>query len=252
MEKKKAEFNFLRKIWHLLGLVIPLGLFLDVFAGFGDYEHATRAIIVTILAFSLVVLALLEFFRFRYEGFSDLFWKIFGPLMKEGERENLNATLPYFIANLVVILLFPPELAVLSLSFLVIGDPFAAFMGSKYGKHRLYNGKSVEGIVAFILSSSVFGLVLVVLFSVFSSDTRFGFWLESGGVNCLFLIVLFLGSLIAGATEFFSGTTWKGLLDDNLLIPIISCFSMGVLASLLMDISWNEILFSVGELYKTS
>jgi hypothetical protein len=36
----------------------------------------------------------------------------------------------------LVIFLFPPEIAVLSLAFLVIGDPFAAFIGANYGKNR--------------------------------------------------------------------------------------------------------------------
>lgn len=249
MESKKHKFNFLRKGWHLLGLFIPLGLFLDVFEGSFGWEHATRAIIVTVLFVSLIILAILEILRFKSEKFSKFFWMIFGPLMKEGEREYMNATVPYFTANLVVILFFPAELAVLSLAFLVIGDPFAAYIGSNYGKHRLYNGKSVEGILAFIISASLFGLGLVVLFSSLEHHTPYSFLGSDGNFQISSIVILLIGTVIAGVTEFFSGTTWKGFLDDNLLIPIVSCLVMAISGIIFFSIDSGEIFFKVTDLY---
>lgn len=249
-QEKKQNFNFLRKIWHLLGLIIPLALFFDVFDGSLGLQYATRAIIVVGLFIALVVLVILEFFRFRFEGFSEFFWKVFGPLMKEGERESLNATVPYFIANLIVVLFFPAELAVLSLSFLVIGDPTAAFIGSHYGRHRLYNGKSIEGILAFILSSTLFGLILIWMFPVFKPDTLYGLIDGRGNFNISIFVLLFLGSLTAGITEFFSGTTWKGLLDDNLLIPIVSCFVMGMISIYYLGFPVETVFFDPGLLFQ--
>lgn len=54
--------------------------------------------------------------------------------------------------------------------FLVIGDPTAAWVGTFYGKHRFSNGKSVEGIVAFIVVCSVVGFVFMYLSE--TSDKR--------------------------------------------------------------------------------
>ncbi|MCC5813681.1 MAG: dolichol kinase [Leptospira sp.] len=232
-----------------MGLIIPLALFLDAFEGSFGLLYSTRAIIVTALAVSLVVLAILEFFRFRFEGFSKFFWMIFGPLMKEGEREYMNATVPYFTANLIVILFFPAELAVLSLAFLVIGDPFAAYIGSNYGKHRLYNGKSIEGIIAFIISASLFGLGLIYLFSFYSPGTAYSLLDDGGGVQVSAIAILMIGTIVAGITEFFSGTTWKGFLDDNLLIPIVSCFVMAMSAILIFGIESNSVFFPISEIF---
>lgn len=252
MKAKNTKFNFLRKGWHLLGLFIPVAVFLDVFNGTYNLYHATRVIIVICLGVSLVGLVILEILRFRYEGFSRFFWMILGPLMKESEREYMNATIPYFLANFIVILLFPAELAVLSLAFLVIGDPIAAYIGSNYGKHRLYNGKSWEGIFAFIMSASAFGFILLWIFSIYQPGTHYSLFYGDGSLNFAAIAILLVGAVSAGITEFFSGTSWKGFLDDNLLIPIVSAFVMGMLMILILGISSQEIFFDLKELFLTT
>ncbi|WCL48026.1 dolichol kinase [Leptospira sp. GIMC2001] len=240
---QKSEFNFLRKGWHLLGLFIPLALYIDLFDGTFDKLHATRMIIVIGLIISLILLVLLEYLRFKSQAFSELFWKIFGAIMKEGERKNMNATIPYFTANMFVILLFPPELAILSLAFLVIGDPFAAYIGSNYGKNRFYNGKSLEGIIAFIISASIFGLMLILVYSIHHPETPYSFFGVSGEFQFSSIIILFTGTIIAGITEFFSSTAWKGFLDDNLLIPIVSVIAMGLVTTWVFGFPMDSILF---------
>ncbi len=244
MKEKETNFNFLRKLWHLLGLVIPLSLYWDIFLGWFGMVNATRAILVFLLALSLVLLGFLEFLRFRYDPFSRVFWKLFGPLMKENERNTVNATIPYFLANFFVILLFPAELAVISLAFLVIGDPFAAYIGTRYGKHRFSNGKSLEGILAFVVSSFAFGLLFLIFFEPSNGSSG----LSPYRLSWSMILVLFFGSLSAGVTEFFSATKWKGFLDDNLLIPIVSCLVMGIAASWVFDLSWDQVLFPVERL----
>jgi dolichol kinase len=246
--EKKNSFNFVRKAWHLLGLFIPLALYLDWYKDTFQFEYATRAIIVIVLVVSLVLLIITEVLRFKSESFSIFFWKVLGPLMKDGERQYMNATLPYFTANLFVIYLFPAEIAVLSLAFLVIGDPFAAYIGANYGKNRFYNGKSLEGIIAFIVSATIFGLFLTWGFSFYNPDSIYSMFDPMGEFQFSSLIVLIIGAIIAGITEFFSSTTWKGFLDDNLLIPVISSLAMVLVSNTLFGKSWNEIVFPIMDL----
>jgi len=248
LPEKKNSFNFIRKAWHLLGLFIPLTLYFDWYKNSFQLEYATRAIIVIVLVVSLVLLIVTEILRFRSESFSKFFWKVLGPLMKDGERQYMNATLPYFAANLFVIYLFPAEIAVLSLAFLVIGDPFAAFIGTNYGKNRFYNGKSLEGIIAFIVSSTIFGLLLTWGFSFYNSNSIYSMFDELGDFQFSSLVVLLIGASIAAITEFFSSTTWKGFLDDNLLIPVIASLAMALVSNLFFGKSWNEIIFPVMDL----
>lgn len=245
---EKTSFNFFRKIWHLLGLVIPAVLYLDAFTGYGDYRYATRVVIVIFLVFSLVLLAILEVLRFRSEGFSQFFWRWFGPLMKEGERGQMNATIPYFTANLIVVWCFPAEVAVLSLAFLVLGDPSAAYFGSRYGKHRLYNGKSWEGILAFLLASLFTGMILSFLFSLSGSDSVFSL-ITDVGWNWGAVVILLIGVVTAAVTEFFSATTWKGFLDDNLLIPVFASLAMSGAAVLLLGESFSSMFLTPWNLF---
>ncbi|EMO76270.1 phosphatidate cytidylyltransferase-like protein [Leptospira kirschneri str. 200801925] len=46
--------------------------------------------------------------------------------------------------------------------FLVIGDPTAAWVGTFYGKRRFSNGKSIEGIIAFIVVCTIVGFVFYI------------------------------------------------------------------------------------------
>jgi dolichol kinase len=248
--QEKHKFNFLRKGWHLLGLIIPLAVYFDFFGGFLGYEHATRAIIVLVLVFSLFFLILVEIARFRSPGFSKIFWLVFGPLMKDGEREYMNATIPYFAANLVVILIFPPEISVLSLGFLVFGDPMAAYVGSNYGKHRFSNGKSWEGIIAFSFASLIFGVLALWALQSQSSNSGFEIYRRDTGVDWLVVILVCIGGLVAALTEFLSGTSWKGFLDDNLLIPIVSGFAMALACILFLGFSWEQVIFPIDQLFR--
>lgn len=252
MEHKKQSFNFLRKSWHVLGLIIPLILYWDFFKGWNQWEYATRTVLVSLLFLTFVLLVFFEILRFQFPGFSEFFWRLFGPLMKESEKSQIHGTVPYILANLIVVLLFPPEIAILSLAFLIFGDPAAAYFGIHYGRHRLPNGKSWEGILGFLTVSFLVGLVLLALFS-----QNHSYELSESMVDLEFkwdfswktIFVIFIGSLAGGLAEFFSYTTWKGLLDDNLLIPLLSAFAMAIGMAIMGGIGLDKIFFSPSLLF---
>ncbi|EPG66798.1 diacylglycerol/polyprenol kinase family protein [Leptospira wolffii] len=237
--EKKTSFNYFRKAWHMLGLILPVCYYLDIFQGAYGLVYATRAVLVLILLFCLALLVLLEFSRFKIGFVQSLFVKIAGPLLKEEEKYRINGTFPYFLSITFVVLFFPPDIAILSLLFLVIGDPMAAWVGTHYGKNRFSNGKSKEGIVAFLVSSALVGIWFVYL--VQGDSRTFGIYHFGSGSFWENLILILPAVVAAAVTELYSGTYWNGVVDDNLLIPVVSAVVLGSLAIWILGLEPSQI-----------
>ncbi|PKA04673.1 dolichol kinase, partial [Leptospira ellisii] len=131
-----VRFNYARKLWHLLGLIVPVCYYMDVFHGAFGLTNATRAVVSAALLVCLAIILLVEFLRFRFAAFQGFFLSVAGILLKEEEKDRLNGTLPYFLSCAFVVFLFPPEISILSMLFLVIGDPTAAWVGTFYGRRK--------------------------------------------------------------------------------------------------------------------
>ena len=85
---------------------------------------------------------------------------------------------------------------------MLTGDIAAALIGRKFGRHKLVNGKSLEGTVSFIIVGYIaLAVVLVITHRPLLPDFAIGF----------------LAVLVGGLVELFQ----KQLrLDDNLSIPL--------------------------------
>jgi phytol kinase len=100
----------------------------------------------------------------------------------------------YFaVSALACVVLFPVPVAVPALVSLAVLDGVATIAGIRFGRTRIYNGKSAEGTVFGII---VTFLVLLMFLPVYGA-----------------LIV----ALVAGILEMFSP------VDDNLVIPVSIC-----------------------------
>ncbi|XDD48092.1 diacylglycerol/polyprenol kinase family protein [Leptospira sp. WS39.C2] len=244
-----SGFNFFRKIWHVLGLFIPVTLYLDPFKDAFGLVYATRAILVTCLGFFLLGLFLLEIVRLSHSGFEAFFYRYFGFLMKESERKRFNGTVPYFLANLIVVCFFPAEVAILAILFLVIGDPFAAYVGSRFGKYRFYNGKSIEGVFGFLIPAFLFSMIVLFLITKSNPESFLSLYDRNGNFYLTPIIIVFVSVFVSCVTEFFSNTTAKGLIDDNLLIPVFGAISLSVLSLLYLDYTPMDFFFDPMALY---
>jgi glycerol-3-phosphate acyltransferase PlsY len=103
--------------------------------------------------------------------------------------------------------LFEKELAIACLSFLVLGDMFAAIIGMRFGRTQIWAGKSLEGSLACFIVCFVIGLFVA--------------WLFPAHLN---LQIIALGAFTATIVELLP----LGL-DDNLTIPLISGLVMEIL-----------------------
>ncbi len=220
MEDVKAKkFNFKRKLWHLSGLIIPLLLYLDIFR-FVEPEnpHITRLIGMYLILIFLVFLLIIELIRLNNQKFNQFFIKLVGPLLKKNEYNKIHGSISYIFANFILFFFFTKEMIALSSLILMISDPIAAFFGIYYGKHKFKNGKSLEGVIAFFLSSIFISFLFMYFLTLLKIINPF---LEFNSKNFLNLtIIIIIVSFITSLIEFFSFNTLKGLIDDNLTIPL--------------------------------
>lgn len=244
-------FNIKRKLWHLLGLIIPAIYYFDLFRLFSDEPGVTRYYGTWILTWLVVFLFVVEYLRFNTEWMDKLFRRLFARIMKEQEYSRINSTVPFLLANALVMAWLPLEFAVLTMLFLLFGDPSAAFFGGKFGRWRFPNGKSLVGVVAMILG----GFLPAALFMFFHSlyhpypEGIYFFNFSPGvypaGWQLMAIYVVFLGAVLAALAEFFTGNILWGLVDDNLTIPLVSGFGMAIAWALVQGEPWSAYILSL-------
>ena len=138
----------------------------------------------------------------RYLG--RLYGRLFGKMLRNEVKPGqwiVSGGAPVLAAALLVNLLFPAWIAASALAVLLTGDAAAALIGRRFGKHKLVNGKSLEGTAAFIIVGFI--ALAAVLFITHRpyADHLAGFF----------------AVIAAALAELFQ----KQLkLDDNLTIPL--------------------------------
>ena len=103
--------------------------------------------------------------------------------------------------SFIMILFLPYNFIIIGLITTLIGDPAAFLVGSRYGKIRIINEKTVEGSIAFFLS--VFIVLMLLGQGLFTT-----------------LIASATGSIV----EHISGK----YIDDNATIPIATALVMAI------------------------
>lgn len=121
---------------------------------------------------------------------------VLSPLVQFGDRGDPmpgKGAFFYVVSSLSCIILFPVSLVVPALVALAVLDSVTTLAGLRFGRHRIYNGKSWEGTLSGISVTSL----------------------------CLLPFLTLTGALavavIAGIIELFSP------VDDNLVIPVGVC-----------------------------
>jgi acyl phosphate:glycerol-3-phosphate acyltransferase len=200
-----------RKSFHVLaGMSIPVLYYL-----FLMWEHlANRPDTYTILAkwilvgATLAILAI-DVIRLRHQFFKIVFIDFFGPLLRRHEISALTGATYLMLSSTICILIFRSEAAIAAISFMVVGDAFAAVIGRSLGR-PVFFGKSFEGAAACLAGCLLVGTGIVLLPG---SALRF--------------LPMALGAVTATAAEM---TPLQ--LDDNITIPILSGLVMDLLFTL--------------------
>jgi len=118
------------------------------------------------------------------------------------ERREVNSATWYTTALLLLALLFAPRFCTVALVVMGLADPAAAFVGRRWGRIRLVNGRSLEGSFTFLLVGAAAALAAL---SIWHQELSLGFavWIALGA------------AFLAAVTELLSR-----YVDDNLSVPL--------------------------------
>ena len=180
-----------RKSIHLAALLIPLGLYL--------VPESAALLVLGFLAGACLTADLL---RMRIPALTRLFFKIFGPLLKEHEkRKHLTGSTYLLIAAFLCVWGFGSKIATVALLYLILGDTTAALVGRRWGRIRL-GRKTLEGSASCLI-------ICVAVALLFPSVPTY--------------------AALAGAVAatFVEWLPWP--IDDNLAIPLTAGLTIKLL-----------------------
>lgn len=176
-----------RKGIHQLALAIPIG-----------YTFLSKSLSLQILISIAVIVTIVDFGRFKLPWLGKIFSRIFHTLLREHETYRYTGSTNLLWGSVLVIWLFPKNIVLLSLYFLIISDSAAALVGKLFGKHKIFD-KSLEGTAAFFASATI----ITYFFPEFSLIQRISAAITAAIVELLPIPI-----------------------DDNFLLPVATCSFM--------------------------
>ena len=179
-----------RKIVHLATLVVPVG-----------YALTSENTVILFLVPFFLALLLVDLIRHFHPGMASLFRKyFFGRVLREEEGPTFMGSTYFIFSTILTILLFPKPIAITSILILILSDTAAALVGKCVGRIRIFE-KTLEGSIAFFLTS-----LLIVW--IYPSLNRFSGSLAALGATMIEIIPIELNDnlsipLVAGTIMFF-------------------------------------------------
>ncbi|MBI2546707.1 hypothetical protein HYV81_06025 [Candidatus Woesearchaeota archaeon] len=139
-----------------------------------------------------IILLLIDLLRVEYK----VNFPLYSLFTKEKEKTNLHALTFAFLAAIIVIMMYEFKIALAAVAMSIFSDGIAAIIGIRFGRHRIWNGKSIEGSLASLATNLLIGYFIV------------GAW-----------YIFIPMAVIATLTELVITH-----MDDNFVVPIFSGF----------------------------
>lgn len=168
------------------------------------YNGMSRENAIHILTLAFLAIVFLEWIRLNIPQFNNWAIRLWRPFMRTNEIDNVSGT-PWYIASVaIVIVVFPKDIALLTMLFLACGDPLSSIVGILYGSYgpRFKDGKSLIGTLGGVLACVFIGL----------------FFFRSHSHETAKWLLLSVGSGIAGGAAELLPLD----VDDNFSIPLVS------------------------------
>jgi dolichol kinase len=190
-QNQDFTFEIKRKLFHLLALIFPISYVITT--------KLNMSIALTIITGFTLFMDISRHYNEKIKGVVELF---FVKIMRKNEKNTkfLSGASNMALGFLLTALFFPKNITIMSWFILLIADCNAAIIGIKYGK-ALFNGKSLEGSIAFFLTSIIIGAISSFLITDYKIS----------------ISAVLLSAVTATLVEFFSGS-WN--INDNISIPL--------------------------------
>ena len=192
-----SNFNYkneiLRKLIHLFDSVIPLSLF-----------YISRENLLFILTPITIIFIILDFARHHISYLGKIYSTFFNIVTREIEQKRNNVTgASYYLLGCLIVVYFFQDINIIISSLLImsISDSFAALIGVKYGKTKIYGKKSLEGSFSFFVST------IIILYIFMNNLSPFEY--------------IYI-SLLITLVELFSFHR----INDNLTIPVFAALAL--------------------------
>ena len=140
-----------RKLIHLSSLWMPAAML--IFAG---YRWYLAGFFFLLCVGNILVEHI--YASMKYPRLNALYNFFFGKMLRFEVRPGMWIISggPYVFASAFLsLLLFVPWIAASGMTAMLLGDTAAALIGRKFGRHKTVNGKSLEGVFAFIAASAI-------------------------------------------------------------------------------------------------
>jgi dolichol kinase len=157
---------------------------------------SSRLILLAVTSAFVVV----DFFRLHITGFKEGFILFFGSFMRRQEFHRINGATYLMLGCLITALLFHKPVFVAAVTFIIVGDTFAALLGQTIKGPKLFH-KTLVGSLSFLVSCV--GSALLMHFFL--------------NMNGLPLYILLIG---AGSATVFEALPLPW--DDNFSVPILA------------------------------
>jgi len=147
VHERAYRIELVRKAIHFCSIVIPI-----------LYLATTKTVALSILIPLTIGFIVIDVARYYFPPLGNIFYKIFGTLLRKHESDSrqktLNGATYVLIAASLSVALFPKLIAITAFSILIISDMTSALVGKRFGRHKFFS-KSLEGSLAFFLSAMI-------------------------------------------------------------------------------------------------
>jgi dolichol kinase len=189
---KSLKKEILRKMFHLMEIPVLLAY---TFARFLLSER------IAIMVLTGIFLLLLEIEYVRLEVKPKI--PRFLDVLRPHERNNITGSIFFVSATIISFAVFDYGIALLALLLTVFGDLASALIGIKFGRHRIFKSKTMEGYLAGLAMNLLVGFLIIPAYPA----------------------VFITMAIVASTVELLTGK-----LDDNLTVPLFAGFTGQIIA----------------------
>tara|TARA_Y100001970_G_C14129415_1_gene800815 strand:- start:155 stop:739 length:585 start_codon:yes stop_codon:yes gene_type:complete len=135
--------EFYRKLIHISSSIIPLSIL-----------YFSKEYILPYIILISILLPTLDYLRIDNNIIQKYYNILFNIVTRPSETRKLTGGSWVFIGSALTLILFPENIAIVSLLVMSLSDSAAALVGIKYGKTNLFN-KTLEGSMAFFITTLI-------------------------------------------------------------------------------------------------